>query len=57
MRIDYGEDELISNRGFLLLKGKKRTWFFIVFVKGGDPFVMIESWTSEIFQQEMRVLL
>lgn len=57
MRVDYEKNKLVSNRGFLVLRGKARTWLFTIFEKDKEPYVKVFIGTSDVFQQELRALL
>ena len=51
-RIDYTEEVVSSNRGFLTMKGPERAWIFKIIEGDNQTNVIIMSGTSENFSHE-----
>jgi hypothetical protein len=57
MRIENRKGQLVSDKGFLILKGEQRQWLFPVFLKNGERYIRVLSGTSKIFAREMQNLI
>ena len=56
-RVDYGDESVIMDRGFLFLEGPERIWIFQIFAKEGEVWLKIIPGTESSFRDETEKLL
>ena len=57
MRVELVKNQMIADRGFLLLKGQQRSWFFPIVVKGDVTYANIIPGIMKTLEQEIQALL
>jgi hypothetical protein len=57
MRVENQGGELRSDRGFLVMIGKRRGWLFRIFINKDETFVRILPGVPEVFSKELKAII
>ncbi|RME60530.1 hypothetical protein D6779_02045 [Candidatus Parcubacteria bacterium] len=57
MRVELVENRMVSDYGFLVLKGQQRAWFFPIVARKNEPYARIVAGTKQSFKREIQVLM